>query len=311
MSLSLNPRAIIDRCGSLSFKRGEDYYYKNKVEIQSNQQDYWEAVVNGAEAFYVTIQHSSIVKGGLETTCTCPKLSSISKECQHVAAVLIALYHQQNKSNINEEQILAEEFLTLFNKRPRKRTIGAQKHFETRMLMNLELICHAKPIDHRSTIIGIELAVDGEKITDIHAFLKSLKYQTAYQLNSNVTFHINTHCFKKIQERIIQELINIAEDKSVYGELGMLQSQFNLEESLLFLSPSAWERLFPMLRQSTFCSFVYDGQSYSSIEIFDGMLPLHFYFTHEQDGNIGLHIQGFEAIWILSDYQLVLVDGKR
>ena len=94
MNVRINQKMIKDMCGNTAFKRGEAYYYGNKVTFHAMHDEGVEAVVSGTEDFYVKLKKDA--GGKVAAVCTCPKLSSFQKECQHVAAVLIALSHHQS-----------------------------------------------------------------------------------------------------------------------------------------------------------------------------------------------------------------------
>ena len=92
---------VKEMCGTVSFKRGEAYCRSNKVSFARVDDDVCEATVTGSEDFYVTIKKAE--RGGIEAHCSCPKLASFQKDCQHIAAVLLALYEKQknNRSSQN------------------------------------------------------------------------------------------------------------------------------------------------------------------------------------------------------------------
>ena len=76
--------------------------------------------------------------------CSCPKLASFQKDCQHIAAVLLALYEKQknNRSSRNPDskisinQELSEGLLTLLKPSP-KPSSGSQSHFEKRKVLEI------------------------------------------------------------------------------------------------------------------------------------------------------------------------------
>lgn len=122
-------------CGTVSFKRGDAFYRANKVIFHEEQAEFVAATVQGAEDFYVKIEKDE--KENIDTSCSCSALLNFSKPCQHVAAVLIALYEQnrQGMASYGNDHLHLEtgdftgDFLALFQNKP-ARTSGHQLHFE-------------------------------------------------------------------------------------------------------------------------------------------------------------------------------------
>ncbi len=56
MNVRINQKMIKDMCGNTAFKRGEAYYYGNKVTFHAMHDEGVEAVVSGTEDFYVKLK---------------------------------------------------------------------------------------------------------------------------------------------------------------------------------------------------------------------------------------------------------------
>ncbi|MDV2888220.1 SWIM zinc finger family protein, partial [Alkalihalophilus pseudofirmus] len=67
----------------------------NKVTFEQYGPDGCQATVIGEERFHVTVEAGAA--GDIHTECTCPKLASFHKDCQHIAAVLIAIYEHERQ----------------------------------------------------------------------------------------------------------------------------------------------------------------------------------------------------------------------
>ena len=141
MNIRLHPKMIKESCGTVSFKRGEAFFRANKVTFEKYEPDSCEAMVSGTENFRVVIERKD--NGGFRAKCSCPTLASFQKDCQHIAAVLLAIYEYQRKGTaptngasvtLTGEQDLAEGILSLFNNQPR-RSSGHQLHFENRKVI--------------------------------------------------------------------------------------------------------------------------------------------------------------------------------
>jgi hypothetical protein len=178
LNIKLNQKIIIEKCGSASFKRGDAFYRANKVTFEYYNSDGCEATVSGTEDFYVTIDQD---KGGeLYTNCSCPKLASFQKDCQHVAAVLLSIYeHQRNgtipisRSNHQTESTtnssLTNDLVSLFNEQP-LRSSGHQLHFENRQVLDTELIFKPITIGKGRYMFGIEIKIGPINVQNIRGF---------------------------------------------------------------------------------------------------------------------------------------------
>ena len=181
MNLKLNQKIVKELCGTVSFKRGDSFYRSRKVSFLQYSSEQCVANVTGKESFQVTIEKEQ--NGSFQTSCTCPSLSSFQKDCQHIAAVLIAIDDHQKHGTIpaviedhelqetiraesdnlerqdhttskpNEQpiesegsRVLANKLLNLFSDQP-KRSSGKQLHFENRQVLETEFICKIVKVD--------------------------------------------------------------------------------------------------------------------------------------------------------------------
>jgi uncharacterized Zn finger protein len=98
LNITLNQKRIKEMCGTVSFKRGDYFYQTNKVTFQQYLPDRCQAMVTGEEDFHVTIETGA--NHEILTECSCPKLASFTKDCQHIAAVLLAIHEHQQTGTI-------------------------------------------------------------------------------------------------------------------------------------------------------------------------------------------------------------------
>ena len=210
MNIKLNSTIITEKCGSVSFKRGEIYYKNNAVEIEEYTPNYCKAVVNGSEQFEVNVTKG--FQGEIMTECTCPKLASFKLDCQHVAAVFLAIRDRQQGG-----QELTEGFLTLFENKPKKSS-GHQRHFETRTVMDVEFRIKPVRIVEAGCLFGMELLINRKKITDIRSFLQKVSEGQSYIVDDHLTYDPKQHCFESHTDLIIDQLVKVTHDKKVYED---------------------------------------------------------------------------------------------
>lgn len=294
---------IIDRCGNVSFKRGEDFYRSKKVTIEHYEPDYCEGVVKGMEAFHVTVKTEK--DGKLQTTCTCPKLASFSKDCQHIAAVLIAISERQKQGTDGIQQHLTEGLRTLFTNRP-IRSSGVQRHFEDREVLEVAFTLKTMTMGPKRTMFGIELNVGSIQIGQIRDFLKHVKEGLSYRLSDSLLYDQRYHCFEREVDAVFQRLIHIVYDEKLYVD--HVPENFNKE--MLLIPPSIWDRLLPLLMVTPFLKLEYDGQTSIGLQVARSNLPLTFDFSEADGEDYQLMVNGLPHVTVLTPYQTVLYKDK-
>ncbi|MGG1675047.1 SNF2 helicase associated domain-containing protein [Neobacillus sp. NRS-1170] len=302
MNIRLHPKMIKELCGTVSFKRGETFYRSNKVTFENYGPDRCEAIVSGTEDFHVVIERED--NGGFRTKCTCPVLTSYQKDCQHIAAVLLAIYEQQRKGTTpfregssNREENLAEGVLNLFNNQP-IRSSGHQLHFENRTVLKVELTCKPILIDEQY-ILGMQIKIESANVQNIRDFLCAVDQGRPIKLSSLHCYEPYLHCFQPETDSVIKKLIQVVQDNKHTGE-----------QELLPIPPSSWKQLQPLLSKAPLVKLKYNGNIYDSLVVTDELPPLKFEFS-EADGNgYCLKVKGLSNMIILDSYGSVLSAGK-
>lgn len=215
--MRLTHKIIKEMCGTVSFKKGDSFYRKNKVTMEEYDDYYCKAIVHGSEDFYVTVSLGE--KGRIETSCSCPPLLNYTKSCQHIAAVLIAIYERKRnerftydeKATHSTNQDLSIEFMSLFDNR-RQRTSGHQLHFEKRT--NLDVLFTLKPfsIGRNRYLFGTDLQIGQVKVQNIKAFLEAVKLGKSYTLSADFTYDPTQYCFDHETDLALHQLILISRD---------------------------------------------------------------------------------------------------
>ena len=305
VNITLSQKRIKEMCGTVSFKRGDYFYHANKVTFEEYRPDRCQATVIGEEKFHVTIEAGA--GGDIHAECSCPKLASFDKDCQHIAAVLIAIYeHQRQNTSPNTSQELAKGLLTLFNEKP-IHSSGHQQYFEKRTVLDVEFTCKPVLTGKGWYIVGIEISFAGEdKVENIRAFLDHVKEGEPSTLSSSFTYNPNQHCFQTETNEVIQQLIQVIRDEKVYGNA----FQDSVHPQWLLIPSAAWERLLPLLLKAPKVKLDCGGQTYEGMQTTEGSLPLQFDFAELQGGGYQLKVTGFERLIILDSYSSVLYDGK-
>lgn len=281
MDNAVNQKIIKDRCGEISYKRGEAFFRNDQVDFKQYSSNSCEATVN--EEFVVCIRKSN---DDFHTTCSCPKLTSYQKECQHVAAVLHAiLYHQRNGTEPaqRQESSLTSELLTLFNEKP-IRSAAHQLHFEDRSVLDVTIIC--EPINRKQ--LSIRLKIDENNVEDMRGFLQSVQ-----QGKESKFYNPALHCFHKETAAVMEQLMKIKGDTQEVCET-------------LVIPPASWDLLVPLLSSAPSVKLLYNGSSYDGFIVSKGPLPLQFRFNQENR----LHVKGLDEIVVLPLYNSAFAEGR-
>lgn len=290
-------------CGITSFKRGSAFYHAKKVVFDSYEDHQYKAKVTGAEDFHVTIKNDG--KGEFKAECTCPKLASFDKDCQHIAAVLLAIYEHQRKGTVPIEthsstEQLTEGLLDLFNDR-QTRSSRHQTHFEDREVLDVVFICKPIKMEDGHHLIGIEVMIQHHKVKNIHLFLDKLKHGHSIQLSPSFSFDHDKHCFQKEYDVIFQELVQVVHDKKVYNGYRA--------DHLLLIPPTSFRRLFPLLLQAPQVKVENEEKLYPEITKSKTLLNIDFHLSKAQNNGYELSMNGLEQIIVLHPYQCVLHRG--
>ncbi|HET6871347.1 MAG TPA: SNF2 helicase associated domain-containing protein, partial [Sporolactobacillaceae bacterium] len=312
MNVTLSPKRIMERCGSVSFKRGDYFYRENMVQLTQNSSNHAEAIVRGLEDFHVKITHGT--DGELHATCSCPRLASVNRDCQHIAAVLLALYHFEKGKGAFSGQgksvdSLTEGFFTLFQDQGTRST-GYQRHFEYRQVIDVQFILHILESAEANGQLAIEIHLKNKRVQAIQLFLERMRQGEAFSVDASFIFDPKLHCFERVTDAIIQQLVQAAQDQKKLTETDHVRTITSFGTHLLPLPPSAWERLHPVLAMFKDVSVDYQGETYEGLRIMNDSLPLVFEFAESEENGFLLKIKKLNEMIVLKTYRSVFYEGK-
>ncbi|PMC36033.1 helicase SNF [Bacillus sp. UMB0899] len=304
MTIRLNHQIIKEVCGITSFKRGSAFYHANKVVFDSYQANQFNATVSGTENFHVTIKYDE--SGEFKAECTCPKLASFDKDCQHVAAVLLSIYEQQRKGtgpveNNSSPDQLTEGLFGLFNGSS-IRSSQHQRHFENRDVLEAEFICKPFKAEDGHHLLGIEIRIQQQKVENIHLFLEKLKHGNSIKLASFM-FNHDKHCFLKEDDMILQQLIGIVHDEKIYNDHRSSHAQ------LLLIPPTSFGKLFPLLLQAPIVKIEDKEKRYYRMNQSNDLLPINFHLSRAHHIGYELSIDGLDKLVVFQPYQCALYEN--
>lgn len=310
-------------CGQVSYKTGEAYYRAGKVTMTkvNPASSTYEGRVQGNESFYVNVVIDP--NGQMEANCSCPTLGSYEKHCQHIAAVLLAVYEFQQDGwgqvepnphpNPTRDLLLTDRMLELFSEsevRPR-----SFRHLqETRETLNAVFICSPVPFADRKYMFGIEMKVGFKRlytVKNIRDFLDRIQAREVFPFTKHFQYDPKLHCFQKEDDAVIDKLMEIYElEKMVREGANVEVAQGPLGERMLVVPSLSWQSLHPLLAQAPKVQVEQGGKVWDRFQVVEEPLPLLFSF--DQLDNIGfqLRVQGLEQLTVMEAYGLVIWDGK-
>lgn len=206
MDIKLTHKMIKEMCGTVSFKRGDAFFRNDKVTINKYNGDICKATVSAGEEFYVEVEKTS--SNGFKTTCSCPKLASFDKECQHAAAVLLAIHDMQQyrlpalsagSLEASHEHALTDSLMTLFSEQP-GRSSGHQLHFENRQVLQPEFTCLPVHLGKGHYLFAIKISIGPMAVLDIRQFLHSVK--VGVQAYYHFLFPMIPPCIVSLRKRM-------------------------------------------------------------------------------------------------------------
>ncbi|WP_066296417.1 DEAD/DEAH box helicase [Bacillus sp. FJAT-29937] len=301
MELHLTQKMIKDMCGAVSFKRGDSFYRAGKVIINKYSHNRCEATVIGTENLHVTIEKDHA--GGIQTACSCPKLASVKNDCQHIAAVLLAVYDRQRQgAELMQNDLLTDGLLRLFNDQP-VRSSGEQLHFENRQVLAAEFICKPVEMGQGSWMMGVEVKVGPVHVQDIRGFLDRIGAGHSCELSTLFTYDPGIYCFQKETDDVIQELLQVRQDEKA-------QSDGEKSDHMLMIPSSSWGRILPLLIKAPLAKLTYAGNTFNRLQLSEEVLPLQFDFEESGRNSYRLRISGMDRLKVMDLYRAVLYDGR-
>ncbi|UKS67313.1 DEAD/DEAH box helicase [Rossellomorea marisflavi] len=266
----ITDRKIKDRCGDQSYKKGQEYVRRNRVSILSMGDGHVSATVKGDEDFSVMIDLSND-----SASCSCPKLASFKKECQHIAAVWLTM----------KDEAAAEELIALFNEDTSVPTV--KSHFETRETLQLSWYIKYEEI------LYLSLGIEGRPVHDIHGFTQAVKEGKCFRISDDFDYLPSSHCLKHED----MKLLNCLER----GREG------NQKAGSLVVTVPIWRDILPLL-EAVKVFFEYPKGECVEFIINHELPDIGFHFD-QSDLGFTLHIRGVRDLEIIPSYGVAIDHG--
>lgn len=332
MSAKLTRQFIKLLCGRIAYDRGEAYYRHKKVDLTPVGQDgqQFHAVVHDIDTCFVHIDLSA--KGNVAAQCSCDVYTSLHNYCKHIAAVLLAIFDdQQHKgTEIEPEPVidsgslsaspsrpdasskdvwLTRDLIGLFNPGSQRRK-PAEVRFDSRTRLQVEFILRPYAYRTHRRLLAVEMKLGVSRhyiVKNILAFLDLVDRGQAFSFTPQFAYDPEKHSFDPQDYEIIRDLIAISKNEQIYS--GAIPSQLHSgrrqEERLMVLPPYAWNRLLSLFMNSSSVK-VEDRQGRAvPLQLSYHPLPLRFEVRPSEDHGGILVIHGLEELELYADYGLV------
>jgi SNF2 family DNA or RNA helicase len=309
LNIKLNHKIIKERCGTVSFKRGDSFYRANKVKIERYTSNACTATVIGNEDFTVNVIKEKNVD--FYCKCTCPKLASIKTDCQHIAAVLISIFERQKKEgNPSEIDVLKENpdvnrsngILELFHDKTFRKNVQL-KHFDNRQIIDCEFICEVVEMNEGYKILEIAMEFGKKKVENLRNFLKDVKVGKPSRISADNIFDPNLHCVPSEVNRIWELLTKLLDDEKMFNE------PLTKKNDYIFISPTIWSQFIHLLTVTENVKIIENGIPFNGISFTKDKLPLEFEIE-DLNGQYFLTTKGIEQLTIMEAYSTVLCRGR-
>lgn len=318
---SLNHKKIKEMCGEVSFKRGESFFRANKVIFKEFNINESHAIVKGTEDFEVTIKRDDKDLDSLQTSCSCPTLASYHRDCQHIAAVLIAMCEHLQKGTTPKLNMSLTNFETsnleltngivqLFKQKKISRSSREQRLFETRRTINAEFTLQVISLENGSHICGIHANIGHSKVKNIREFLGDVNSGQPTVISKAFTYDPNLHCLLKETDDVVRLLIQLMDDEKSFLEHIYNQTFIKNNDETLFIPTTSWEQLLSSLLHVPKVKVSTNDKLYHKLEIASGLLPLQFDMIEANKKDFQLNVYGLEDVILLNSYSYVLLNGK-
>lgn len=355
MSFPLTRRVIKLLCGERAYELGDISCRAGEVTITRSDPDHplYEAIVQGSIDSNVSVEIDR--NGDVHATCTCPSVGSSSRHCEHVAAVLIKLHfirQEEGGPPVRSALItphtdeayakepgsmhtrtdfasagrtertggnpdLTEGMLGLFSEKPMRPT-GSRPYFDNRTPLQAEFICKPVSYGFGKVMFAIEMKVGPKRpyiVQPIKSFLERIDRRQPFPLSKQFIYDPELHSFQERDDAVIQQLIQISRNESMYREASnpysvQTQSRKSKGERHLLIPPFSWDALLPLLAAAPSVQLEYEEGVFHGIRVSEEPLPLDFEFDQAQGEAYVLNVRGMDRITVMESYGIVLSDGR-
>jgi superfamily II DNA or RNA helicase len=315
MSFQLTEQAIKLLCGRFSYELGEVYYRDGKVRVMHHDPEsstYEVDVEETNSTLLVTVKINQ--NGQVDAHCTCSEFYPDDQFCKHIAAALLNIQDSPPLGMSMGDMGLTSKMFELFGDKSLHFS-DTRPRFDTRIPLDLEIICSPFTYGNRKWMFGIEIKVGQQRlyvVQKIRELLDHMDRREAYVFSRHFTYDPELHRFEKENEAILRQLIQIYRNEKMYRETSSnysFQTHYKSGDRMLLIPPFSWETLHPLLAVAPLVKLEQGNRIFNGIHLSDEPIPLHFGLDQTQSESFQLDVQGLDGITVMESYGLVLYEG--
>ncbi|CAH1225587.1 RNA polymerase-associated protein RapA [Paenibacillus plantiphilus] len=333
MSYQLTERVIKQLCGQTSYDKGAAYYRAGKVTLTYKNAEalsYKAAVrANGSFQVSIDIEHN----GDVAAECSCSTFFTFDKHCKHIAAVLLHIRNIQDGHSaahsaaektsaadliVAENDGLASSMLGLFDSGPPLLSrSGVRTRFDSREILEVAFICKTMPCSGGKHMFGIAMKVGLERlyiVQQIRDFLDHVDQREPHVFTKHFTYNPEIHCFRKEDDAVIRQLIQIDQNEQLYREAITSTSaphgRVKDDDRTLLVPSFSWEPLLGLLSAAPSVQLQHGDRNYQGLSALNERIPVQFQLDQAGANGYLLDVQGLDEIVVMEDYGIVVADGK-
>ncbi|MCL6442620.1 MAG: SNF2 helicase associated domain-containing protein, partial [Alicyclobacillus sp.] len=331
-------------CGTVNYSRGQTYYRQGRVlSLKPNPGSAatWTATVRGTRPYIVDVD---LTDGDVAMTCTCPAFAR-QESCKHVAAVLLKLADHfasaaspatsgKTSAAVQDKPRQTPPNGSANGREPRRESeavaklrnlfrqaaasspawLDAAPAADQREILRIEFILQPQD-SYRETFFTLEMKVGPKRtyqVKNIKTFLTSVKQQTSHTFTRSFNYEPTAHTFSETDWTILHLLDEAVLEEQLYarsagGYYSYSAYSSRYRERQLFIPPSVWRRLYPLLLRTT---TLVEHQGLQPLQDMRGLPPVDIQVKWRNQDTYDLSIQGVDGLLVMPSYGCALAGAK-
>lgn len=313
MGFVLNETVIRKLCGRFACEDGEELLREGGVRFMDGDpalEPFAADIRDKAERFRVHADISDPEE--IRAECDCPAYHPEDQYCRHIAAVLLA-YHRGTSGpaavpgNADFPSI-ADKVLALFDDTPRIPT-RAGRLFDSRTVLSAEFLVKVQASGAAPGFL-LELKIGPKRLFAVKepaVLLDRMERREPYSFTRSFTYDPELYSFRPEDDAVLRGLVRLVHGEALYPEM---PGSAGVGRGI-FIPPSRWKELLPLLRAAGSAKLSSGGRVYEGLRAGEGVIPLTFVFDRGAGSaeEYRLTVKEPEDFVLLPAYETAVADG--
>ncbi|PAV31480.1 helicase SNF2 [Virgibacillus profundi] len=295
---------------SIIYKRGLDYYKRNKVSDLLYDINYrvWTATVHGTEDYFVEINMKDFDKGSIDTFCDCPAFDTFGS-CKHIAATLVAVVNKESNKPLptaNYDYQLTNRFISALSSIQQQN--NAIEILPDKMPMHVEYYC--KWTYDKNIVIELKTGVKRcFVVKDVNEFISNVLQGNEHYFTKTFTYNPETHYFLQQDLAIFEMLYAVLKNEQIYNDYMVFHYQGNANDKRSVTIPSLVIQ--ELLEKITERDLTVETRrkNYNHITIEKDTLPFNFSLTKNERDDLMLKMDEIADATYFKPYEMLFYQG--